>query len=78
MTRPAVGSSWGTNCARRAPRAKLAAGLQGAPTRMAHPLTLARRGTDDEDGAPTDPGTMGPRVLTMLIELPPTLTRREY
>ena len=39
--------------------AKLAAGLPAALTRMARPLTLARWGTDDEDGAPTEPGAMG-------------------
>ena len=39
--------------------AKLAAGLPGALTRMARPLTLQRWGTDDADGVPTDPGVMG-------------------
>ena len=33
----------------------MAAGLPGALTQMEHPLTLARWGTDDADGAPTDP-----------------------
>ena len=44
--------------------ANLAAGLPGALTRTARPLTQARWVTDDADGAPTDPDSAGVLRLT--------------
>ena len=64
VTRPAVGSSWGTIRALR-PR-KRAAGPPGVLWRYgelaapsARSLTPARRGTDDPDGAAADYGAAG-------------------
>ena len=66
MTRPAVGSSWGANCA-RCP----GGGPTGGSDSDVRPLTLARWGTDDADGAAADPDAAG--VLTAGVQTSPRL-----
>ena len=58
VNRQAAGLSWGTNRARSTPRLR-GGGAAGVLTQMARSLTLARWGTDNANGTPTDLGSLG-------------------